>query len=79
MARFHSAPKETHVRAVKRILKYIKGTMESDLWHLKGQDFTLKAYTDVDWAVNIDDKKCTSGGALFMGNYLVSLLSKNQS
>ena len=48
VARFQSAPKETHVAAVKRIFKYLKGTMEYGLWYPKGQDFTLKAFIDTN-------------------------------
>ena len=46
VARFQSAPKETHVTSVKRILKYLKSTMEYGLWYPKGQDFSLKVFTD---------------------------------
>jgi hypothetical protein len=42
-------------------------------------DFTLTTYKDVDWAVGMDDKKSTSGGAFFLGNNLVSRFSKKQS
>ena len=55
VAIFQSAPKETPITIVKRIFKYIKGTMEYGLWYLKGQDFTLKAFTDADWVGSIDD------------------------
>ena len=72
VARFQSAPKETHVTAVKRIFKYLKSTMECGLWYRKGQDFTLKAFTDADWAGSVDDRKITSGATFFLGNFLVS-------
>ena len=45
----------------------------------KGQDFTLKAFTDADWAGSIDDRKSTSGTTLFLGNCLVSWSSKTKS
>ena len=48
IARFQSAPKETHVTSVKIILRYLKGTMEYGLWYPRGQYFNLKAFTDVD-------------------------------
>ena len=48
--RFQLIPKETHVTTVKIILRYLKGTMEYGLWYPKSQDFTLKAYTDANWA-----------------------------
>ena len=79
VARFHSDPKETHVTVVKIILRYLKGTIEYGLWNLRGQDFTLKAFTDADWEGSVDDRKSTSGAELFLGNYLVSWLSKKQS
>eukprot|EP00253_Pinus_taeda_P030188 PITA_30188 len=42
-------------------------------------DLTIHAYTDADWAVSVDDRKSTSGGAFFMGSRLVSWFSKKQS
>ena len=39
--------------------------MEYGLWYLKGQEFTLKEFTDVDWERSVDDRKSTSGAAFF--------------
>ena len=47
---FQSSPKETHVASVKIIFRYLKGTMEYGLWYPKGNDYSLKAYTDAYWA-----------------------------
>ena len=55
VARFQSAPKETHVTPLKRILKYLKGTMVYGLRYPKGEYFTMKAFTDVDWVGSVDD------------------------
>jgi hypothetical protein len=55
VARFQAAPKESHVLAVKRIFRYLKGTKEFGLWYPKGKDLSLIAYTDADWAGCIDD------------------------
>ena len=79
VAGFQSNPKETHVVAVKRIFIYLKGAMDYGLWHRKCQDFTLKEFTDVDWEESVDDRKSTSGATFFLGNCLVSWLSKKQS
>ena len=79
VARFQSVPKETHVTVVKRMFKYRKGTMEYGLWYPKGQEFTLKEFTNVDLAGSVDDRKITSGEAIFLGNCLVSCSSKKQS
>lgn len=76
VARFQSTPKYTHVHAVKRIFKYLKGTMDYGLWYPKGNDFTLTAYTNADSGGSVDDRKSTSGGAFFLGGCLVSWLSK---
>ena len=48
VARFQEAPKESHVLAVKRIFKYLKGTKEFGLWYPKRKDLSLIAYTDAD-------------------------------
>ena len=78
VACFQSSPKESHLVALKRILRYLKGTMDYGLWYPKGKGFTLTAYTDADWAGSIDDRKSTSGGAFFLGGSLVAWHSKKQ-
>ena len=40
VVKFQSTPKKTHVIATKRILRYLKGTIEYGLWNPRGQDFT---------------------------------------
>ena len=78
VARFQLAPKETHGTGATRIFKYLKGTMECGLWYPKGQDFTLKAFTNGYWVGSVDDQKSTSGATFFLGNCLVSWSSKKQ-
>eukprot|EP00253_Pinus_taeda_P025161 PITA_25161 len=79
VGRFQANPKETHLQAVKRIFKYLQETQNYGLWYPRDTDLTLHAYTDADWAGNVDDRKSTSGGASFMGSRLVSWFSKKQS
>ena len=79
VARFQAAPKENHIIAVKRIFRYLEGTMDFGLWYPKGNDLTLIAYSDVEWAGCVDDRKSTSGTAFFLGGCLVSWSSKKQS
>ena len=79
VARFQDDPKETHSIAVKRIFRYLKGTMDFGLWYPKGNEPTLIAYSDVDWAGCVDDRKSTSGTTFFLGGCLVSSSSKKQS
>jgi hypothetical protein len=79
VAQFQAAPKESHVLAVKRIFRYLKGTKEFGLWYPEGNDLSLIAYTDVDWAGCIDDRRSTSGATFYLGESLVSWLRKKQS
>ena len=48
VAKFQSAPKETHVLVVKTIFKYLKGTIEYGLWYPRGKYFTLATFIDTD-------------------------------
>jgi hypothetical protein len=67
------------VLAVKRIFRYLKGTKEFGLWYPKGKDLSLIAYTDADWVGCIDDRRSTNGAMFYLGECLVSWLSKKQS
>ncbi|CAL9020228.1 unnamed protein product, partial [Prunus brigantina] len=61
-ARFQSDPKESHLFAVKRIIKYVSGTIEFGLWYTYDTSVNLIGYSDADWAGCSDDRKSTSGG-----------------
>lgn len=79
VVRFQSIPNDAYVWGLKRILRYLKGTLDFTLSYSRSEDFTLTTYIDVDWARSIDDKKSTSKGAFFLGNFLVSWLGKKQT
>ena len=79
VGRFQSAPKQSHLLVVKIILRYLKGNPDFGLWYPKSTTLTVTTYTDVDWAGSVDDPKSASGNAFFMGDCLVSWLSKKQS
>jgi hypothetical protein len=70
VARFQAALKESHVQTVKTIFKYLKGTIDLGLWYPSKDSFTLKAYSDADWAGSVYDRKSTSGGAFFLGEFV---------
>jgi hypothetical protein len=55
VAQFQTAPEESHVLAVKRIFRYLKGTKVFGLWYPKRKDLSLISYTDADWAGCLDD------------------------
>ncbi|KAI3735961.1 hypothetical protein L6452_15489 [Arctium lappa] len=78
-ARYQSNPKESHFNAVKRILRYLKGTPNLGLWYPKDSRFDLTAFTDADHAGCKLDRKSTSGSCQFIGDKLVSWTSKKQN
>src|SRR6187455_2019470 len=63
-ARFQADPKEVHLRAVKRILRYLVQTPKFGLWYPKGSTFDLIGYSDADWAECKIDRKSTLPGVL---------------
>ena len=76
---FSAKPRENHMMVVKRILRYLKATKDYGLWYKLGGNLDLKVFIDVDWAGNIDGKKSTSGGTLFLGKRLTSWTNKKQN
>ena len=65
--------------ALKRIIKYVKTTTEFGVWYSKDTSDVLAGYFDADWAGNADDRKSTSRGCFYVGNNLVSWMSKKQN
>src|SRR5664279_5080168 len=78
-ARFQSTPKESHLVAVKWILRYLVLTPSLGLWYPKGSTFSLHGYSDSYWAGDKVDRKSTSGACQFIGRSLVSWSSKKQN
>ncbi|KAK6143122.1 hypothetical protein DH2020_023470 [Rehmannia glutinosa] len=78
-ARFQSAPKESHMTATKRILRYLKGCQEVDLWYPKDGGFKLVGYSDSDYVGCRVDMKSTSGTCQMLGNRLFSWFNKKQN
>ena len=78
-ARFQSCPKESHLSVIKRILKYLKGTMDIGLWYLKSDNFELIGFSDVDFIGCKVERKSTSDTCHFLGHSLVSWHSKKQN
>ncbi|GJV50336.1 retrovirus-related pol polyprotein from transposon TNT 1-94 [Tanacetum coccineum] len=77
-ARYQARPTEKHLKEVKMIFRYLRGTIHMGLWYPKGSDFELTAFSDADHAGCIDTRKSTSGGIQFLGDKLVSWMSKKQ-
>ncbi|GJX48282.1 putative ribonuclease H-like domain-containing protein [Tanacetum coccineum] len=78
-ARFQVTPKVSHLHAVKRIFRYLKGQPKLGLWYPKDSPFDLEAYTDSDYAGASLDRKSTTGGCQFLGSRLISWQCKKQT
>ncbi|GJU29554.1 hypothetical protein Tco_1173143 [Tanacetum coccineum] len=78
-ARFQVSPKTSHLLAVKRIFRYLKGKPSLGLWYPKDSPLELVAYTDSDYAGATQDRKSTTGGCQFLGSRLISWQCKKQT
>ncbi|GJU64540.1 retrovirus-related pol polyprotein from transposon TNT 1-94 [Tanacetum coccineum] len=74
----HARPTEKHLNAVKRIFRYLKGTVNRGLWYLKDSSIALTAFADADHAGCQDTRRSTSGSMQFLGDRLISWSSKRQ-
>ena len=60
-------PKESHMIALKRIIKYVKTTANFGVWYSKDTNDVLAGYSNADWAGNANDRKSTSRGLFLCG------------
>ena len=79
VSQFMHAPNSYHFQLVKRILRYLKGSITRGILMKKHNHFTIEGYTDSDWAGNAIDRKSTTGFCTFVGGNLVTWKSKKQS
>ena len=61
-ARFQANPKESHMIALKRIIKYVKSIADFGVWYSNDTNDVLARYSNTNWAKNANDRKSTSGG-----------------
>ncbi|GJS04675.1 retrovirus-related pol polyprotein from transposon TNT 1-94 [Tanacetum coccineum] len=78
-ARFQEDPKTSHLEAVKRIFRHVKGTTHLGLWYPKGTGIETVVYADSDHAGDYVDRKSTSDICTFVGCCLTSWFSKKQT
>ncbi|GJW72845.1 hypothetical protein Tco_0132215 [Tanacetum coccineum] len=78
-ARFQVTPKTSHIHAVKRIFRYLKGQPKLGLWYPRDSPFDLEAFSDSDYAGASLDRKSTTGGCQFLGRRLISWQCKKQT
>jgi hypothetical protein len=75
---FMHAPRTTHLNLVKRIIRYVKGTLDLGTHISPSSISSLVAYSDADWAGCPDTRRSTSGFCVFLGDNLISWSSKRQ-
>ncbi|XP_035541384.1 uncharacterized mitochondrial protein AtMg00810-like [Juglans regia] len=78
LCQFMHNPSTVHWTAAKRVLRYLKGSLNHGLLFTKGS-LTLNAYSDSDWAGNPDDRRSTIGYAIYLGPCLISWSAKKQT
>ncbi|KAL5537784.1 hypothetical protein UlMin_045380 [Ulmus minor] len=75
---FMQSPTSAHWLAVKRILRYLRGTMQDGIKLQASDHLQIQAYTDADYASTPDDRRSSSGYCLYMGENLVSWSATKQ-
>nr|GEW32700.1 hypothetical protein [Tanacetum cinerariifolium] len=78
-ARFQVTPKVSHLHAIKRIFRYLKGKPHLGLWYPKDSPFNLVAYSDSDYVRASLDRKSITGGCQFLGCRLISWQCKKET
>ena len=77
-SKFNSCPTEAHLTAVKRIFRYLKGTINLGIKYERSADDHLVGFSDADWAGDMDDRHSTTGNLFLMSGAAVDWFSKKQ-
>ncbi|XP_062104199.1 uncharacterized mitochondrial protein AtMg00810-like [Humulus lupulus] len=75
---FMQSPTSAHWMAVKRILRYLRGTISHGITLTAAHNLHLASFTDADWASSLDDRWSTGGFCVFLGDNIVSWSSAKQ-
>ncbi|KAF5459770.1 hypothetical protein F2P56_019690 [Juglans regia] len=78
VCQFMREPKLTHWTAVKRILRYLKHSINHGIFFPYTSNFSLHAYSNADWADCLDDHRSTGGFCIFLGCHIISWSSRKQ-
>lgn len=78
VSRFNHNPGKVHWEAVKRIMRYLKGTMDAKLTYSRSSESFIFAYCDADWAADVDERRSCTGYAFIKQGGAISWNSKRQ-
>ena len=78
-AKFCAEPTKDHWTAVKRIMRYLRGTMDLGLQYVRNDEKSCEGYSDADWAGDTNDRKSTSGYVFQIAGAPISWRSKRQN
>jgi len=78
-ARFQANPKESHLTAIKLIIRYVNAMINYGICFSRETNLVLSGYSDADWAGNADDRKNTFGGCFYVGTNSVAWMSRKQA
>ena len=78
LSRFMHCASEMHIKAAKRVMRYVKGTYDFGIKFTRSREFKLVGFSDSDWGGSIDDMKSTSGYCFTFGSGFFSWCSKKQ-
>eukprot|EP00253_Pinus_taeda_P023259 PITA_23259 len=79
LSQFMAKPDESHWIAAKRVLRYVKGTINFGIEYTNACNVEVTGHSDSDWAGNPDDKKSTTGYVFNIGSRAISWSSKKQA
>jgi hypothetical protein len=79
VCQFLHAPTSIHWTSVKRILRYVKSTIDIGLKIPRKNSFLVSAFSDADWAGSVDDRRSIGGFAVFFGSSLISWSARKQA
>ena len=79
VSKYNAEPSEAHLTAVKRILRYLKGTIDLSLQYRCTENLEVSGYSDADWASDMDSRRSTTGNVFMIAGGAVSWLSQKQS
>ena len=78
VSKFNSCPTEAHLTAVKRIFRYLKGTIDLCIKYERSADNRLVGFSDADWARDLTDRHSTTGSLIMMSGAAIDWISKKQ-